>query len=962
MFNAGALVFKIQSLGRAAAEQDLKAAGDAFDKTGKSANDAAGKIDKTGTATENTGKKAKAAKAPLEDQAKATDEVGKKSEDAGKKQQSQAVSTEKQIETAKKLSAALTIAGVAVAAMVTLSVAKWVDFDQQMSNTSAAVMANAQEQRDLAEAALEAGADTAFSAREAAAAQEELAKAGQSVSQIVGGSLNGALALAAAGQLQVARSAEIMATALTQFGLEGDDAAHVADVLAAGAGKAQGSVDDLALALGYVGPLAKSAGWDIEETAGTIAYFATQGIIGEKAGTALRGVLAGLQAPSTAAARVMGEYGINVYDASGKMLSAAGIAEQLKTKLRGLTDQERQAALGRIFGNESLLAATLLYEGGAQAVNEWTDAVDDSGYAAEQAAMRQDNLAGDVEKLGGAFDTALIRTGSGANDVLREMVQSVTALVDWYGELPAPIQGTALVLGIATGAMLLFSGAAVGLKAKFIELKAQMDASNASIARTALVGAAAGLALAGVVAIVSLLAQRHAEGRARAESYANAIGQGEKAVRELAKTNLAAKESFLFWEFDSGYEAAEKLGISLELVTDAALGNVSAMQELDKQLDAAADGSLGAEQAVTRVTEAVKGEAESYEEAMEAAKRKQKVDEGAGDAAREHEDALAALAGQAVSTSTDIEGLADAIMNFGAAELDTRDASRKFEAALDDVGEKLQRQRDAYAEANGSLDGFVASLDTGTDAGRENESALDAIAEKSKVLAAAIVTQTGSQEDATAAVQRGRDELIRALEQFGITGDAAEEYADRLGLIPEQVVTAVQLNGTEKAISALDTMLSRLGALTDKTITVTQYNRMVQTREPGWGVLDPAKLEQADGGIVKFFANGGTHRENHVAQFARAGTYRVWAEDETGGEAYIPLAAAKRARSTQVLSEVANQFGYSLVPAGGLTAGTGAVSAPAAAGDVNINVHALPEPTAREVVDLMTAELRWLGR
>ncbi|MFP3813536.1 phage tail tape measure protein, partial [Bacillus sp. SIMBA_005] len=87
--------------------------------------------------------------------------------------------------------------------------AKNTEFDAAMSNVRAATMATAEEQRALGEAALDAGADTAYSASEAAAAQEELAKAGLSVSSVIGGSLNGALALAAAGQLQVARSAEI---------------------------------------------------------------------------------------------------------------------------------------------------------------------------------------------------------------------------------------------------------------------------------------------------------------------------------------------------------------------------------------------------------------------------------------------------------------------------------------------------------------------------------------------------------------------------------------------------------------------------------------------------------------------------------------------------------------------------------------------------------------------------------
>ncbi|MGH2165501.1 phage tail tape measure protein, partial [Enterococcus faecalis] len=76
---------------------------------------------------------------------------------------------------------------------------------------------------------------------EAAGAIDELAKAGISTKDILGGGLKGALSLAAAGQMEVGDAAEIAATAMTQFGLKGSDVGHVADLLAAGAGKAQGS-------------------------------------------------------------------------------------------------------------------------------------------------------------------------------------------------------------------------------------------------------------------------------------------------------------------------------------------------------------------------------------------------------------------------------------------------------------------------------------------------------------------------------------------------------------------------------------------------------------------------------------------------------------------------------------------------------------------------------------------------
>jgi len=70
--------------------------------------------------------------------------------------------------------------------------------------------------------------------------------------------------------------------------------------------------------------------------------------------------------------------------------------------------------------------------------------------------------------------------------------------------------------------------------------------------------------------------------------------------------------------------------------------------------------------------------------------------------------------------------------------------------------------------------------------------------------------------------------------------------------------------------------------------------------------LDSLTLPKAP--LVKF-ANGS---EDHRAQIARGGAMRLWAEPETGGEAYIPLSPAKRGRSTAILGEVARRFGFGL--------------------------------------------------
>ena len=89
-----------------------------------------------------------------------------------------------------------------------------------------------------------------------------------------------------------------------------------------------------------------------------------------------------------------------------------------------------------------------------------------------------------------------------------------------------------------------------------------------------------------------------------------------------------------------------------------------------------------------------------------------------------------------------------------------------------------------------------------------------------------------------------------------------------------------------------------------------------------------------DGGIDKLerYANGGS-KEKHTAQIAKGGEWRVWAEPETGGESYIPLAKSKRKRSTQILAKTADIFGLSVVDKKGepVKPGTSSQVAPAAA-------------------------------
>lgn len=120
------------------------------------------------------------------------------------------------------------------------------------------------------------------------------------------------------------------------------------------------------------------------------------------------------------------------------------------------------------------------------------------------------------------------------------------------------------------------------------------------------------------------------------------------------------------------------------------------------------------------------------------------------------------------------------------------------------------------------------------------------------------------------------------------------------------------------------------------------------------------------GTVRRFMAGGITGMEDHSAKiYAPSSTYRVFAEPETGGEAYIPMAASKRNRSTTILSEVASRFGYELTKTRAF--GDGAVvggnsGALRRGGDLTVRIDQLTQHTGDSVDDLGRAIMRQARR
>ena len=352
----------------------------------------------------------------------------------------------------KRVLNALAIGAGAVATAIGVdAVRRFAEFDQSMAAVRANVTENAGELKKLETAALEAGRSGMFSATQAANAINELGKAGVSVKDIIGGGLKGALDLAAAGEMDAANAAELTASALNQFGLSGEKASHVADLLAAGANMAQGGVQDMGEALKNVGVNAHILGMSVEETVGALTLFASKGLVGSDAGTKFNAMLQNLVAPSIRAQGAVKALGLQIYDSNGKFVGLASVAQQLHDKLGKMTQAERNAAMGRIFSNAALTTANTLYEGGAKAVEKYTKMVNQQGFAGRVAATQMDNLKGQVTRLGNAWDAMLIKIGSGGKGIISSMVGAVTDLVNAFASLPSGVQQAIVAITALTG-------------------------------------------------------------------------------------------------------------------------------------------------------------------------------------------------------------------------------------------------------------------------------------------------------------------------------------------------------------------------------------------------------------------------------------------------------------------------------------------------------------------------------
>ena len=353
------------------------------------------------------------------------------------------------------------------------------DFEAQMSRVQAIAGATQEELEKLTDQAIELGAETSFSASEAAAGMENLASAGFTTNEIIE-AMPGLLDLAASSGAELATASEIAASAIRGFGLEATEAGHVADIFAEASARTNAQVEDMGEAMKYVAPVAKTVGLTIEETAAAIGIMSDAGIKGSQAGTTLRSGLVRIVKPTKQVRDAMEELNVEFYNSDGTMKSLTKIIEDLQKSTEGLTDETKNQALAQIFGTEALSGMLALVNKGSDELEDMTKQFKKADGAAERMADTMlDNTAGAVESLTGSLESAGIVIQKALAPSIKDLAKWIQGLVDDFTDLSEEeqqniIKTVALVAAIGPAIKILSKlGSGIGTVTKGIGLFSQ---------------------------------------------------------------------------------------------------------------------------------------------------------------------------------------------------------------------------------------------------------------------------------------------------------------------------------------------------------------------------------------------------------------------------------------------------------------------------------------------------------
>ncbi len=486
------------------------------------------------------------------------------------------------------------------------------DFDASMRRVAAVSGATGEEFKKLTETAKELGATTQFSASQAAAGMEFLAKAGFDTNKVLA-AIPATLQLAAAASLDLGSAADIVTNIMSGFRLETSQLGRANDVLVKAFTSSNTNLVELGESMKLAGPVAVTFGQSLEDTVAVLGSLADAGFKASLGGTALRGALIRLSAPSKENEKLLKKAGIAVFDTTGKMRNFIDILDDIGKST--LTPTERI----KIFGIRAGPAMESLLGKGIDSIREFSNTLEKSvGTTARIAAVQMEGFNGAIKRLISVFEGLQIAIAdSGLLEFAKKLVEGLTGLLKIIASLPsevlalgAVLAGTVTIAAGLSAVLVTLGGFLAAIKIAFLG-----QAAAATVASTALVGtssafsfatasaggfAASLSALAAPLTIIALAIAGLTIGFLKwkaaieeADSAAVRFADSQKTIAQRMKEGFAIASEFegvtlkQARAFKNGAVEAAKLSRAIRglAIAQSQAGDVAAKESIGKQIE-----------------------------------------------------------------------------------------------------------------------------------------------------------------------------------------------------------------------------------------------------------------------------------------------------------------------------------------------------------------------------------------
>lgn len=654
--------------------------------------------------------------------------------------------------------------------------------------------------------------------------------------------------------------------------------------------------------------------------------------------TALSSVGIEAEAGGSAMSKVMIDIASSVDEGGARLelfakaagMSADAFAEQWRTEpsaalasfVKGLSNAESQGkstigilselGITEVRMRDALLRSSSAADQFSGAMADGNQAFEENNALTIEAAKRYETVESKLAIAGNAVRDAAIDFGQVFLPAVGAAAEGVAGFSAFIGDLPDPVQG---IMGILTGAVGLFAlvgGAALLAVPKIAQFKVSLDALGISMRTVGLVGGGAILALTALVTVVGAVASAQAQAREQAEAYADTLAEGSKKVtaasRELAVEALKQGGALLTFNWQSAYDAAEKLGVGLDTVTDAALGNQAAMDDLSIYYDAlngdmdalnkiAEDTGLSqadARLAIEAMANGIKSQNDAIDESVRLKSQEEKATAASTDAAESAAQAYTAQTDAVADLTAELTDLIDTINEANGVGQTAVTANARYQSALAGLSDQ--------AERNGS------SLNRATAAGSANAAALADVAGAAQNAAQAQFEQdksTMSADEATTkyvdTLKAQRDAFIGAGEKAGFSRDEVIKLADEVFKLPSAKEIAV-IAETATAQKDLNQWITNNSG---REVRVKIAADGTSIKMGSFNVTPNAAGGLYEGG-VKTFAGGGV--EPGIYPYTPGGIHKF---AEQYAEGYVSMDPARRDKSEGVWTAIGNRMGFS---------------------------------------------------